>query len=56
MCDKVRFDFAIIVIAAGEVGQDFCHRARAIYIGHKKRREKKTDHIVQKPILPLETI
>ena len=56
MCRMVRFDFVIIVIAAGEVGQDSCHHVHAIDVGHKQRRATKTDHIAQKPIFPLETI
>ena len=56
MCHAVRFDFPIIVIAAGGVGQDSCHRASAVYVGHEQRRTMKTDHIAQKPIFPLETI
>ena len=50
MCEKVRFDFAIIVIAIREVVQDSCHRARTIYDNHKQRQATKTDNIAQKPI------
>ena len=56
MCHMARFDFAIIMIAAGEAGQVSCNRARAIYVGHEQRRATKTDHMAQKSIFPLKTI
>ena len=42
MCQKVIF-------AVGEVVQDFCHRAHAIYNNHKQQQAMKTDNIAQKP-------
>ena len=51
MCQKVRFLFAIIVIAIREVVQDLCHRAHAIYDNHKQRQATKTDNIAQKNLL-----
>ena len=50
MWHAVRFDFAIVVIADGEVVQDLCHCARDICVNHKQRSATKTDHIIQKPI------
>ena len=56
MCHAVRFDFAVVVIAAREAVQDLCHRARDICVDHEKRRATKTDNITQKPIIPVKTI
>ena len=52
MSQKVRFDFAVIVIVVREVVQDLCHCARAIYNNHKQIQETKTDNIAQKPFFP----
>ena len=41
MCHAVRFNFTIIVIAAGEVGQDLCLRVCVIYVLSQAKKSNK---------------